>query len=288
MLRARDATRALGAASAQRFQARSPASAAAPAPPEAPEPLDPAQAVADAAAAAAGGRVRPCAAAPRPGRGREAGRAPARARARAPAAGASQVVRARVLAAGLRAAARQRSSFRLARGSQASRPIERGSELQWRWPRRRAGVASAASTPPSSAGEMPTLPSLEETRPLRRLSTHSAAPGVPGGSQSPGARAAESRADVTARPWMCLHGRVHDSDDGASHGRGHHVLDSDCLGGCDWQPTAATPRVRPSSSDSPVRRLPRLLPAMLGQPDRERVECSPRCLTQPHQSSHCR
>ena len=153
MLRARDATRALGAASAQRFQARSPASAAAPAPPEAPEPLDPAQAVADAAAAAAGGRVRPCAAAPRPGRGREAGRAPARARARAPAAGASQVVRARVLAAGLRAAARQRSSFRLARGSQASRPIERGSELQWRWPRRRAGVASAASTPPSSAEE---------------------------------------------------------------------------------------------------------------------------------------
>ena len=37
-------------------------------------------------------------------------------------------------------------------------------------------------------------PSLEETRPLRRLTTHSAAPGVPGGSQSPGARAEECRA----------------------------------------------------------------------------------------------
>jgi hypothetical protein len=41
-------------------------------------------------------------------------------------------------------------------------------------------------------------------------------------------------------------------------------------------------RARPSSSDSPGRRLPRLLPAMLGQPDRERVECSSRSLTGLH------
>jgi hypothetical protein len=71
------------------------------------QPLDPAQAAADAAAAAAGGRVRPWAAAPRPGRGRVADRAPERARARAPA--ASQVLRARVPAARLRAA-RQRAA----------------------------------------------------------------------------------------------------------------------------------------------------------------------------------
>jgi hypothetical protein len=46
-----------------------------------------------------------------------------------------------------------RSGFRLARGSPANRLMQRGSELQWRWPRRRAGVATAAPTPPSSAEE---------------------------------------------------------------------------------------------------------------------------------------
>ena len=70
----------------------------------------------------------------------------------------------------------------------------------------------------------------------------------------------------------------------ADSGRGHHVLDSDSVleaaTGSRMPPRPR--RARPSSSDSPGRRLPRLLPAMLGQPDRERVECSSRSLTGLH------
>jgi hypothetical protein len=121
------------------------------------------------------------------------GRAPARARARAPAASASQVLHAHVPAARLRAA-RQRAAVS---GSLAAR-------------QRVARCSAAPSCSVASPGDGPALlpprrrrrrapkrgkaPSLEETRPLRRLATHSAAPGVPGGSQSPGARAAECRA----------------------------------------------------------------------------------------------
>ena len=70
----------------------------------------------------------------------------------------------------------------------------------------------------------------------------------------------------------------------ADSGRGHHVQDSDSVleaaTGSRMPPRPR--RARPSSSDSPGRRLPRLLPAMLGQPDRERVECSSRSLTGLH------
>ena len=63
----------------------------------------------------------------------------------------------------------------------------------------------------------------------------------------PAAVPAASRA--SERPWS-WRGRVHDSDDGASHGRGHQVLDSDSVlkgnGGCDWQLAApASPHARP-------------------------------------------
>jgi hypothetical protein len=70
----------------------------------------------------------------------------------------------------------------------------------------------------------------------------------------------------------------------ADSGRGHHVLDSDSvLEAATGSRMPHRPRrARPSSSDSPGRRLPRLLPAMLGQPDRERVECSSRSLTGLH------
>ena len=70
----------------------------------------------------------------------------------------------------------------------------------------------------------------------------------------------------------------------ADSGRGHHVLDADSVleaaTGSRMPPRPR--RARPSSSDSPGRRLLRLLPAMLGQPDRERVECSSRSLTGLH------